>query len=403
MLRFLVILLFSTLTGETLAQPKQAITNVTIIDVKNRKQIPSQTVIISNGQITKIGPASKIKVPKGTQEINGSGKFLIPGLWDMHVHLSYYGEEALAMLVNNGVLAVRDMGGDIKQLDQWRADINNGSKLGPTIFRAGPFVDGPKNMDAQRTSFTIVVQTEEQGRQAVKDLSNMKADFIKIHSRVPKGVFFAIAYEALKYNLRLMVHAPKDVSVAEISNAGARSIEHTESLLGASIYEKNEKLRDSLTDVAFKDLERDDVFKTIAKNKTYYDPTVVSLYLLNGTDYEKQLGPRLLPLVGKLFRAGVPLLTGSDFGVKEAGIVPGKDLHQELELFVDAGLQPFDALQAATINAAACLRVDDKFGSVEKGKTAQLVLLNANPIEDIRNTRKIFKVFVNGRVIDSIY
>lgn len=400
MSRFILTVLLVVVALECAAQ-RSAIVNVTVVNVAGPKELSTgQTVIISGNKIVRIGPWNEIKVPPGTTIIDGKDKFLIPGLWDMHVHLSYYGDEALQMLITNGVTSVRDMGGDLKQIDQWRKDIKEGKINGPMIFRAGPFVDGPKNMDAQRQSFTKLIQTEQEGRAVVDELKKLGVDFIKIHSRVPKDAFFGVADEAKKQGLPLMVHAPREVSVTEISNAGARTIEHTESLLGAAIYEKDPAVRDRMTDEAFRKLETDSVFSIIKKNGNFYNPTVVSLYLLKGTDYEKKLGPRLLPLVTKLHAAGVPLLTGSDFATKDAGIVPGKDLHGELELFVEAGLTPIEALRAGTINAAACMHVGKDVGSISQGKLANMVLLDANPLTDIRNTRKISRVFVNGKPVE---
>lgn len=397
--RVFLALAFAVVVLNSFAQRTQAIVNVTVINVTEKSpESKSQTVVIKGGMITQVGPSSKINVPEDADVIDGKGKFLIPGLWDMHVHLSYYGREALSLLIDNGVTSVRDMGGSLQQIDRWRDSIDAGLLKGPMIFRAGPFVDGPKEMDAQRASFTKVVRTSDDGRKVVHELKALGVDFIKIHSRVPREAFFAIASEAKRSDIPVMVHAPRDVSVAEISNAGARSIEHTESLLGSAIYEDDDRIRDSLTEAAFKRLETDPVFEIIKKNGNYYDPTAISIYLLNGTDYEKKLGPRLLPLVTKLYKAGVPLLTGSDFGVKEAGIKPGIDLHGELELFVRAGMTPIEALRAATINAAECMRFSAKLGSIEKGKGAHLVLLDADPLNDIRNTRKISKVFKGGEV-----
>lgn len=385
------------------SQSKQAIVNVTVIDVTGTGITqPAMTIIIEDGKIIRIDPTVDTKISSGVTVIDGQGKFVMPGLWDMHTHLSYFGEEALMLLVGNGVTGVRDMGGDLQQIDSWRREIKNGTRIGPLIFRAGPFVDGKKSMDAQRASFTRVINSEEEGRNVVGELQGLGVDFIKIHSRVPRKAFFAIADEAKKRHLWLMVHAPREVTVSEISDAGARSIEHTESLLGEAIYEKNDAVRDSLTDVAFKKLEGkegEQIVTKIRKNGNWYDPTLISLYLLKGTDYEKKLGPRLMPIVTKLFRAGIPLLTGSDFAIKRAGIIPGIDLHGELELFVQAGLKPMEAIQAATINAARCLNIQTSVGSLEQGKLANLVLLDANPLHDIRNTRKISAVFLNGKVL----
>jgi len=161
------------------------------------------------------------------------------------------------------------------------------------------------------------------------------------------------------------VHLPKDVTPEEASDAGARSIEHTESLLGSVIYEEQETTREKLTDSALHRLYGEygqQLAARIAKNKNFYDPTLISLYRVKSTDYEKMLAPKLLPLVKELYLAGVPLLTGSDFADKDAGIRPGIDLHDELVL-----------------------------------KIADLVLLNENPLKNIRNTRKIYAVILNGR------
>lgn len=404
---YLAIILSAFLVADCIAQkPKQmhglAIVNVNIINVAMPNDFsPDQTVLILGNKITRIGDSKKLKVPPGFTVIDGKDKFLIPGLWDMHTHLSYYGAEAFPLLLKNGVTTVRDMGGDLAQIDQWREDIKSGKMLGPKIYRAGPFVDGPKKMDAQRQSYTKVVETAEQGKQVVDELKKLKVDFIKIHSRVPREAFFAIAEEARKQNIPLMVHAPKDVTVAEISKAGARSVEHTESLLGAAIYEDDAKLRDQLTDEALKKLETDSVFSILKKNKTFYDPTLISLYLLKKSEYDNKVAVRLLPMITKLYKARVTLLTGTDFAWKEAGIVPGKDLHGELELFVKAGLTPLEALKAATINAAWCMGVEREAGSITQGKIANVVLLDANPLKDIANTKKISKVIVNGKLVNN--
>jgi imidazolonepropionase-like amidohydrolase len=398
LLIILVILFCHDLNGQSI----QVIREVTIIDVTGKK--PAQTlatVQVENGRIKRIVTSGIFTVPKGAEIIEAKGKFLIPGLWDMHTHISYYGIEALSLLVENGVTAIRDMGGDLKEIDQWRKEIKEGSRIGPVIFRAGPFVDGNKPMDAQRTSFTRIVLTAEDGKQAVSDLKELRVDFIKIHSRVPREAFFALADEARRQHIPVMVHVPIDLSVSEVADAGARSIEHTESFLGKCIYEKNDSVRERQTDLAFEGLNGapgEAIFATLRKNKTWYDPTLVSLYKLKGTEYEKQLGPRLLPIVGKLHKAGVPLLTGSDFAIKAAGIMPGVDLHDELVLFVEAGMTPLEALRAATLNAAECMGVSDSMGSIEPGKFAHMILLEANPLADVKNTRTIAAVFLGGKV-----
>jgi imidazolonepropionase-like amidohydrolase len=397
------LLLLSALPFLSLAQTKTLVfTHVTIIDATGAPAKPDMIIVITGDRITALGPSGKLPIPKGAQVIDATGKFLIPGLWDMHVHLSYYGEAALPMLVANGVTGVRDMGGDLTQIDRWRNEIAHGGRFGPRIFRAGPFVDGPKKMNPRRASFTRVVTTEAEGRGVVISLKKQGVDFIKVHSRVPRAAFFALADEARKQNIPFVAHVPKDITVAEASDAGATSIEHTESLLGDAIYEDQEDVRERRTEEAFNKLGGEEgarVFARLVKNGTWYDPTLISLYRVKGAAYEKALAPKLLPVVSKLHQASIALLTGSDFGGKESGIRPGFDLHDELVLFVRAGMTPMQALQAATLNPAKCLNVIDSLGTVEKRKIADLVLLEADPLQEIGNTRKIAAVVVGGRLL----
>lgn len=395
--------LLFTLSTLSLAQPKAIVfTHVTVIDATGAPAKPGMVAVITSDRITALGRSGEVSVPKDAQVVDATGKFLIPGLWDMHVHLSYYGEAALPMLVANGVTGVRDMGGDLTQLDRWRDEIARGVRLGPHITRAGPFVDGPKKMNPRRASLTQIVTTEAEARRLVISLKKQGVDFIKVHSRVPREAFFALADEARKQNIPLVAHVPKDITAAEASDAGARSIEHTESLLGDAIYEEQEEVRERRTEEALNKLKGEKgarLFARLAKNGTWYNPTLISLYLFKGGAYEKALAPKLLPVVTELHRAGIPLLTGSDFAGKEAGIRPGFDLHGELDLFVKAGMTPIEALQAATRNPAKWLNLLDSFGTVEKGKIADLVLLEANPLDDISNTRKIAAVVVGGRLL----
>jgi hypothetical protein len=145
-------------------------TNVTVIDATGTPARPNMTIVVSQGVIVKLGKTGKVRIPEGAQIIDGAGKFIIPGLWDMHAHLSYYGEAALPLLVANGVTGVRDMGGNLDEIDKWRQEIKDQKRAGPYIIRSGPFVDGPKKMDAFRTSITIVVNNEAEARSAVSSL-----------------------------------------------------------------------------------------------------------------------------------------------------------------------------------------------------------------------------------------
>ncbi|WP_157986629.1 amidohydrolase family protein [Chitinophaga alhagiae] len=384
-----------------LAQNRQLVLqHVRVINVLNGGLSGEVTVTISGNRITGISKTAR-PLP-GATVMDAKGKYLIPGLWDMHVHLSYYGAGALPMLVANGITGVRDMGGDLGQIDQWRAAIAAGTLSGPRIKRAGPFIDGPKSMNALRASFTCTPADEAAVRLLVDSLQHAGADFLKVHSRLPHALFLALVDQARKQHIPVAVHLPRDVPPQEAVLTGIRSIEHTESLLGDVIYNEEEAAREQHTAAALKKLYGGyarQLAISMAAKQIFYDPTLISLYRLRGTAYEETLGPRLLPVVTALHQAGVKLLTGSDFAWKEAGIRPGYDLHGELALFCKAGLSPLEALQAATIHPAECLYMTDSVGVVEEGKIADLVILNANPLKDIRHTKNIYAVILNGRYL----
>ncbi|ANH80492.1 hypothetical protein A8C56_05355 [Niabella ginsenosidivorans] len=378
-------------------EPVLVLKHITVVDVKKGGLIKNVSVSIRGNRIEHMG--NNIEIPYSATIIEARNKYLIPGLWDMHVHLSYYGKDALAMLAANGITGVRDMGGNLTQIDEWRDEIAAGKLAGPRIKRAGPFIDGPKKMSPLRASFTRIPASENAARQLVDSLKTAGVDFIKVHSRLSRAIFFAVSDEARRQHIPVVVHLPKAVSPEDAVRAGVRSIEHTESLLGSVIYEEQDTVRTRQTISALKKLYGTygkKLAASIAAHKIFYDPTLISLYRVHGTGYEKMLAPRLLPLITQLHQAKVKLLTGSDFAGKDAGIRPGYDLHDELVLFTQAGLTPLEALQAATVNAAECLYMTDSLGTVEEGKIADLVLLNADPLKNIHNSRDIFAAVLNG-------
>src|SRR6266852_7281785 len=159
-----------------------AIANVTVIDATGAAAQPSTTVVVRGGRIVSVGPAATAAIPRGARVVDGKGKYLIPGLFDMHTHLSFFGAEAFPALVRYGVLAVRDLGGSLEELDRWRAELDRGTRIGPRIFRAGPYVDGPKELTGLRKATTITVSTPDEGRAAVISLKQRGVDTIKTHN-----------------------------------------------------------------------------------------------------------------------------------------------------------------------------------------------------------------------------
>jgi imidazolonepropionase-like amidohydrolase len=382
--------------------PPLAITHVTVIDAGTPKPRVDVTVITSGSRIAAIGDSSQVTIPRGARVIDGSKKFLIPGLWDMHVHLHDATEAAFALLLEYGVTGVRDLGGDLRELDRWRAEIANGSRLGPMIVRAGPFVDGPKDVTENRLAITEPAAA----RRAVDSLAALGVDCIKVHNKLPRDAFFAVLNEGRKLHLPVAVHLPEGVTVAEASDSGATSLEHIETMITSAAYRPgataqtwNDALNESLGEAGAK------IFATFVRNHTWYDPTLSAYYRAFVHWEPAKVGKRrvalgkLIDLTGDMHRAGVQLLAGTDFGEASKGVRPGEDMHQELAMLVEAGLTPLEAIQCATLNPARCLGRQDSLGTIERGKRADLILLEADPTENINNSRTIEAVILGGRVV----
>lgn len=442
MKRFLHALALLSLAAAASAQLPSVliIRDVTVIDATGTPAQAHRTVIVRGGVIAEIASsASGAKLP-GTQ-IDGTGKFLIPGLWDMHVHMVFgewfpRGKEiTLPLFIANGVTGVRDMGGNLETLLSWRKEIEAGRLLGPRMWISGPMLDGPK----PRFPDSIAITTPEDGRRAVDDLKKDGADFIKLQSLIPREAVFAIAEEAHKQGISFVGHVPDAVRASEASNAGQKSFEH---LIG--VFEGSSPLEDEFLKGAkgpgkflstYDPARAAALFSLLAKNHTWQCPTLVwesGGNLIDETDFahdarakyvpaawkdvtwkkftdqvehefntddlatRKRFVEKELEVVNAMHKAGVPFLAGTDTppGVY---IFPGFSLHEELQRFVAAGFTPMEALQTATLNPAMFLGMEDRLGTVAKGKLADLVLLDANPLEDIRNTQKIAAVVVNGK------
>ena len=367
-----------------------AITHVGVVDLDEGRIVPDQTVIVRDGRIESVG-RSGAKVPKGATQVDGRGKFLLPGLCDMHVHLSWTTASALPLLVANGVTCVRDLGSDLAGIDAWRAEI----------------VTGPP----------------EEARGIVRALKQVGVE-IKVHRRVEREAYFAIADEAKKQGLPLVGHIPMTVTPEEASDQG-QLIEHTETLFEGTFSAALEPGALPAAIARFRSEGAAALFARFVRNHTPVTPTLVPWrHLLAHPDplsdprmryvarSLKEAQKRAPPMsaedraeleqtyaeyravVGQMNRAGVVLLAGTDIA---AARIPGFFLHDELGALVEAGLSPLQALRAATSNAAAILRKD--IGAVAPGKLADLVLLDGNPLERIENTNRIRAVVVAGKLL----
>jgi hypothetical protein len=423
------------------------LTSVNVVDVRAGVVLPKMTVVVRDGKIDAVAKGEFVSHEPGAQVVDATGKYLIPGLWDMHVH-SAGGPAApwdekviLPLYIANGITGVRDMGGDLDLLQKRRSKIETGELVGPAMVFGGPFLEGGKAQD-----FTIPINTPEEARQAVDTLERRDVDFIKVLSNVPREAYFAVAEEARKKKLPFVGHVPESVSASEASEAGQRSMEHAADVLLACSSKETElrrrrsEAREQNDGKAYTAAGQEilatyaagkarSLFAEFVKNDTWQVPTLVwwdatsrlreasladaRLRFVPGWarkewDPEKlkrEITPEhgaalqkatasYIELVREMHRVGVPILAGTDS--PDPFVFPGFSLHEELELLVQAGLTPAGALRAATLAPMEFLQRSDR-GVVEKGRVADLVLLDGDPLQDIRNTRKIMGVIVGGR------
>jgi imidazolonepropionase-like amidohydrolase len=437
------------LPGPVLAAPAVAadaalvLSHATVIDVASGALQPDQAVVIEGDRIISIGPSAKARLPKGAQVVDVTGKFLIPGLWDMHVH-TIFGDWLpkdekiiLPLFVANGITGVRDMGGDLEELKVWRAQIAAGKLLGPRMVISGPMLDGP----VPRFPSSAPVKNAADGKRIVDELKKSGADFIKIQSLIPRDGYFAAADEAKKLGIPFVGHVPDAVRASEAANAGQRSVEHF-----TGVFEGCSTIEDQLMTgpkgpgrfvETYDPAHAQVLIALFAKNQTWQVPTLVwehGQWLIDESDFShdpltkyapaawkdrtwpmftkdilKDMDTDPLPvrerftqmeleMVNRMHKAGVPFLAGTDTAAG-VHVFPGFSLHEELTYFVKAGLTPLEALQTATRNPALFFGKTADLGSVEPGKLADLVLLDANPLDDIHNTQKIRAVVLAGHYL----
>jgi imidazolonepropionase-like amidohydrolase len=415
------------------------ITHVNLIDVVNGKIQPDSTVAIAGNRIQSVGPTTSSSPARG-DVVDGRGNYLIPGLWDMHTHV-YFDNTAvdgtdlvLPLFLANGITGVRDMGSELDPVLHARDEIAAHRMSGPRMIVSGPMLDGPKS----HYKSAIAITTPEDGRKAVDMLKSRGVDFIKIQSGVPRAAYFAIADEAKKKGIEFEGHVPDAIRASEAVAAGQRTFEHLIGIFEASSPDEDKYLSGKKSPGAFLktyDAAREAaIIQLLAKNEIWQCPTLFwerGQWLVDAIDYTKNpdigfaartwitrqwpasqksilksLDTDPLPvrekfvehelnIVRKLHAAKVPFLAGTD---TPAGVdvIPGISLHLELQRFVAAGFTPLEALQTATLNPAKYYNKLSDYGSVQKGKIADLVLLRANPLDDIANTRAISGVVADG-------
>jgi len=440
-LPWLLILASVLCFAQAQTQPGAVIVHATIINVSTGAELQDQTVKIQGSRIESIAPSQEAD-SRQPGAVDAHGAFLIPGLWDMHVHV--HDKDELPLYVANGVTGIRIMSGD-KDTAALRADLAKQSPS-PEIYLASAIVDG----DPPVWPGSIVVKKAADARRAVDEIKSSGADFVKVYSRLSRDAYFAIADEAKQQHIPFEGHVPDLVTAQEASAAGQRSMEHLIGIgFGCSSQQQNlmselnrtQYFRQKLVVEAEASHSIDqkkcqDLFAEFRANDTWQVPTLTIRRLWGHLDdsrfladprreyidkrfllrWNERIGPPqqhwsnaefniargLFSMdehfVNAMFRAGVPMMAGTD--AMNPYCFPGFGLHDELALLVESGVTPLGALQMATINPAKFLGRTDQMGSVESGKVADLVLLGADPLKDIHNTTQIQAVWLKGEYYD---
>jgi imidazolonepropionase-like amidohydrolase len=412
-----------------------AIVDVTVIDVAEGVAVPGQTIVVVGDRIERMGPVAEIELAGDASILDGRGLYLVPGLVDAHVHFldaSTFGP----LMIANGITLVRDTGMPTDFVLELRSGLNRGDLLGPEMVATGAILDGTPPIIP---SISVGVRTPAEARAAVRQQAAAGVDMIKVYSRLSRDAFLAILDEANVLGLKVVGHVPETVSIEDAAAAGLACSEHFfgfEQVIGRllggpvrSTYagmgaDAGYLLR--LGEVDPQALQ--EVFGRLRKSGLTVCPTVVTFKvgvqttqfqsgdfpldeyisstvletwraLWSGqTDLPDAIWQNWAKMVFALNEAGVPLMAGTDLSVP--GVIPGFSLHDELAIWQDAGIPPADILRSATLVPARFMGLGDRLGSVAEGKTASMVLLRANPLEDIGNARNIEAVFLRGRYFD---
>ncbi len=422
-----------------------AFVDVTVVSMNTEHVTTDQTVIVRDGRIDEIGPASQITVPKDAMVIEGRGKYLMPGLADMHVHLDTDTPGMLVVFLANGVTTVRNMWGTPDIL-AWRQQVEEGELLGPTIYTTGPILDG----DPPAFPGSTVITTPEQAEKEVEAEKKAGYDAVKVLDNLSPEVYAAILSAARERDLPVYGHVPWRVGMESALGGGHRSFEHMTDWMHALLPKDSPARRTLLAIEAgeqpmnfedymvkpFQSVDKARIPELVARAAAadvWFCPTLVvsrrfistpaELEALRSTNTMKFVAPSyraswdglvaavtaqqpdstalragfntMLASVAALNEAGVGLLVGTD--TQNPFVVPGFAVHEELQNFVDAGLTPYEAMRAATRDAADFLGASEEFGTVAVGRRADLILVEANPLEDVRNVARRVGVSIRGR------
>ncbi len=430
------------------------IRHATIVDVEHGRTIPDQAVVTSASDIVAVGGDAAIaKSWKAAQTLDASGRYVIPGLWDMHVHfgggvdLIEENRALLPLYVAHGITTVRDASGDLPtQVLEWRGEIARGALFGPTLLSSGPKIEGLKPI----WKGTIETGSEADVDAAVQKLRSLEVDFVKItDSTLRPELFLYAVRKARAAGLRTSGHIPMALTVRQAVDAGLSSIEHLDYAFDAGAKDEAAIAAEFAAgkidraeagrrlDAGFDRASAMAMYRYLAGRKVFVTPTLNGSRIIAWLDrdqhandeYLQYIGPklrktyewrvqraaqadaaavdfrhahfdRMAAVVPMLQKAGVTIMAGTDAGFLNSFNYPGTGLHDELALYVEKGLTPSQALSAATRAGPAWFGKLGRYGSLAKGKAADLVLLERNPLEDISATRSIQAVILRGKVYD---
>lgn len=430
------------------------IRHASVVDVANGRTIPGQAIAVRGNDIVAVEEDGAIvRRFAGAKSVDATGKFVMPGLWDMHVHFGggpeLIGENKalLPVYVAYGITSVRDAAADLgESVAQWRSEVASAALLGPTIYTSGPKLEGYKPI----WKGTIEVGTPAEVDAALDRLQAMKVDFVKITDNTLKPEIFLHAVKAAKARgMKTSAHTPFALTIVEAAEAGLSSVEHLDYLIKAGSPEEARVGTDyvagklSYGEASDRFVETFDpayargVYKTLAATGLYVTPTLNMSRILAYLDRDDHSKDPALTLIGPGLRktyewrveraakatpaevaarhreyelstkvlpmlrdAGIPILAGTDAGYLNSFNYPGQGLHDEIALYVASGLTNAEALRSATITGPAFLGHEDRYGAVAQSKTADLLILDADPLKDIAATRAIRAVILKGRLLD---
>lgn len=365
------------------AAPDLVLYGVTIVDVQAGVTRGPSTLSIAGDRILAIDDGMPTDLPETVRVVDAEGLFVMPGLWDAHAHLSYWGEDALDRLVGHGVTTIRELGGDPDEIARWRDEVARGERIGPSMFWCGPFFEGPDGEDEYR--WKVASPAEASAR--AHELLDRGVDFLKIQPRIGREQVAALVAAAAARGSYVVGHVPAGLTAIDAAELGLRSIEHL-----SPYWELD-------------DAELDATIASLRDHQVWVSPALFSVVAPIEAAGESRATSasvqRAYTLVRRLYEAGLPMLVGANFAYRDWPHRPGSALHGEMEALADAGIPVAEVLRMTTIGNARFLGVAAEQVAVVPGARADLLLLDADPLASVAATRRIAGIVVRGRWLDA--